>query len=84
MDEAVQAFRAELDAFSQNREAYTRLAVLLVAIGREQDAESVLEEMFAKNRSRESAQLAAETWRVVDNPVAANRWQRRAAGFESN
>lgn len=77
-DEAVSAFRAEIATFPKNREAHTRLAVLLVAMSRERDAERVLEEMYAKNPSRATAKLAADTWRVVENEAAARRWQKRA------
>lgn len=77
--EAEAAFRAELQAFPKNREAYTRLAILLVTLDRAGDAERTLEEMFAANRTRSTAMLAAETWQVVENAPAAARWRKRAA-----
>ncbi|HEX2059440.1 MAG TPA: tetratricopeptide repeat protein, partial [Thermoanaerobaculia bacterium] len=80
--EAEQAFRAELAAFPHNRDAYTKLAILYVTMGRVEDAERTLEQMFAANPSRSTANLAAETWSVVENRSAAARWRARAARVE--
>jgi arylsulfatase A-like enzyme/Flp pilus assembly protein TadD len=77
--EAEAAFRGEIASFPNNREAYTRLAVLYAVLGRSADAESTLQRMFDANRSASSAQLAAETWNVVDNKSAAARWREKAA-----
>lgn len=77
--EAEAAFRSEIAAFPNNREAYTRLAVLYATLGRAADVESTLERMFNANRSASTAELAAETWSVVENRSAANRWRQRAA-----
>jgi arylsulfatase A-like enzyme/Flp pilus assembly protein TadD len=80
--EAEQALRAELAAFPNNRDAYTKLAILYVTLDRVEDAERTLEQMFAANPSRSTASLAAETWNVVENRSAAARWKARAARFE--
>lgn len=77
--EAEAAFRSEIAAFPNNREAYTRLAVLYAMLGRTGEAESTLQRMFDANRSASTAQLAAETWNVVENRSAAARWRERAA-----
>jgi tetratricopeptide (TPR) repeat protein len=77
--EAEAAFRSEIAAFPHNREAYTRLAVLYAMLGRAGDAENTLERMFHANRSAATAQLAAETWNVVENRGAAEKWRQRAA-----
>lgn len=77
--EAETAFRSEIAAFPNNREAYTRLAILYAMLGRSGDAENTLERMFDANRSASTAKLAAETWNVVDNKSAAARWLERAA-----
>ena len=79
--EAEAAFRAEIANFPRNREAYTRLAVLYVTMNRLADAERALEEMFEKNRSRSTAELAAGTWAAVENGPAAARWRQRAAAM---
>lgn len=76
--EAEEAFRAELSAFPNNRDAYTRLAVLYVTMGRAEAAEETLERMFAVNPSPSTANLAAGTWAAVENAAAAARWRRRA------
>jgi Flp pilus assembly protein TadD len=77
--EAESAFRSEIAAFPHNREAYTRLAVLYALLGRTNDAENTLERMFNANRSADTALLAAETWNVVENRSAAEKWKQRAA-----
>jgi Flp pilus assembly protein TadD len=77
--EAEAAFRSGIAAFPRNREAYTRLAILYVTLGRIGDAESTLQKMFEANRSAATAQLAAETWEAVENRSAAVRWRERAA-----
>ncbi|HEX6641979.1 MAG TPA: tetratricopeptide repeat protein, partial [Thermoanaerobaculia bacterium] len=77
--EAEAAFRQEIAAFPNNREAYTRLAVLYAMLGRANDAENTLQRMFDANRSASTAQLAAETWNVMENRSAAARWKERAA-----
>jgi tetratricopeptide (TPR) repeat protein len=80
--EAEQAFRAELAAFPNNRDAYTKLAILYVTLDRVEDADRTLEQMFAANPTRSTAILAAETWGVLENRSAAARWKARAARFE--
>lgn len=79
--EAEAAFRTEIANFPRNREAYTRLAVLYVTMNRLPDAERVLEEMFEKNRSRSTAELAAGTWAAVEHAPGAARWRQRAAAM---
>lgn len=79
--EAESAFRAEIAAFPNNREAYTRLAVLYAMLGRGTDAEQTLQRMFDANRSAATARLAAETWSVVENGSAAARWRAKAAAM---
>jgi choline-sulfatase len=76
--EAEQAFLAEVAAFPNNREAYTRLAILYVTLDRVADAERTLEQMYRANPSRSTAALAAETWLAVENERAAARWRQRA------
>jgi arylsulfatase A-like enzyme/Tfp pilus assembly protein PilF len=80
--EAEQAFRTEIAAFPNNRDAYTKLTILYVTMDRVEDAERALEQMFAANPSRSTANLAAETWSVLENRNAAARWKARAARFE--
>ena len=80
--EAESAFRAEIAAFPNNREAYTRLAVLYAMLGRAPDAERTLQQMFNANRSAATARLAAETWNVVENRGAAARWKEKAAAMQ--
>jgi choline-sulfatase len=80
--EAEAAFRSEIAAFPNNREAYTRLAVLYAMLGRANDAESALQRMFDANRSSSTAQLAAETWNVMENRSAAAKWKKRAARMQ--
>jgi choline-sulfatase len=77
-EEAERAFRAEIGAFPQNRGAYTSYAILLMTQGRLADADRVLEELVSANPGKSSALLAAETWAVVGDQRAAQRWRNRA------
>jgi tetratricopeptide (TPR) repeat protein len=77
--ESEEAFRKEIAAFPNNRQAYTRLAVLYVTLNRVEDAEKTLQRMFDANRSASTAELAAETWSAVENRSAAAKWRERAA-----
>ena len=80
--EAEAGFLAEISAFPQNRDAYTRLAILYVTQGRLNDAEAVLERMLKANPTKATALLGAETWAAVENAVAARRWRTRAAQLD--
>lgn len=58
--EAIAAFEKEIASFPQNREAYSRLALLLYAGGRSSEARAVLERLVRANPGRESLELAAD------------------------
>ncbi|MHB0972058.1 MAG: sulfatase-like hydrolase/transferase [Thermoanaerobaculia bacterium] len=75
--EAAREFEAEIAAFPDNRDASARLAILLATQERADDAESVLERMYAANPGAASAQLAARTWGILGQNARAARWQRR-------
>jgi choline-sulfatase len=78
-DEAESAFREEIARFPENRDAFSRLAILYVALGNSAAAEATLERMYLANRSPSTARLAAETWAAVEDERRAATWRRRAA-----
>jgi tetratricopeptide (TPR) repeat protein len=60
IDDALAAFRAEIAAFPHNTDAYARLALLDLALGRRADAERVLRDLLRANPPPAAARVAAE------------------------
>lgn len=77
--EAEAAFRQEIRAFPSNVDASSRLALLLIALGRDREGSEILESMVRNAPSRETALRAAGTWEAAGNRAAAERWRQRAA-----
>jgi arylsulfatase A-like enzyme len=75
--EAKQSFAEEIRYFPHNREAYVRLAVIQTLEGREGEANATFEAMVKANPSRSSYALAADTFRDLKRPGAANAWAAR-------
>ncbi len=80
--DAEAAFHDELRSFPHNLSAYSRLALLYIASGRGADAEKVLENMVASNRSRSTALLASGVWKSAGDRRAAARWAKLAAELD--
>ncbi|HEU4523309.1 MAG TPA: sulfatase-like hydrolase/transferase [Thermoanaerobaculia bacterium] len=78
-EEAVAAFEAEIASFPQNRDAYSRLALLFFATGRAAEATDVLERMYRASPDRASAMLAAGVADAVGERRLAGEWRARAA-----
>jgi tetratricopeptide (TPR) repeat protein len=76
--EAEAAFQAELRSFPQNREAWSRLALLYFAAGRTEDGVMTLEKMYAASRDRAAALMAAGIAEAVGENRLAAAWRRRA------
>ena len=79
LSEAEQAFRREIDLYPQDREAYARLAALLILQRRTGEAERVMEALVRVNPDRSSYRLAAQTFRDFGHSESAARWERRAS-----
>lgn len=76
--DAIAAFESEIRFFPQNRDAYSRLALLQFAAGHRGAAVSVLERMYAASPDRATAQLAAGVAEAVGEDALATRWRRTA------
>ena len=77
IDEAIAAFEAEIRSFPQNREAYSRLALLYFAAGRPDEARRTLDRMYAASPDRATALLAAGVAEAAGDPRLAARWKSR-------
>ena len=82
-DQAVGAFRREIEAFPEYRQTYANLYLVLMVTGRDEEAEGVLEEMVKAAGARKGAmEFAARTAAAVGDDATAAAWKRRAAGAE--
>jgi tetratricopeptide (TPR) repeat protein len=79
-DEAEAAFQAEIRSFPQNREAWSRLALLYFASGKPEEGAGALEKMFEASRDPSTAVMAAEIAEAVGENGLAAAWRRRAGG----
>ncbi len=78
-DEADAAFRREIERFPRNRQAYTRLAIVMGIRHRTYgDVDRVLAAMFRADPSPSTAALAAETLDSMGDRRGAAAWRRRA------
>ena len=77
--EAEAAFQAELRAFPQNREAWSRLALLYFAAGRADQGAAALERMYEASRDPSTARMAAGIAEAVGERRLADAWRRRVA-----
>jgi predicted Zn-dependent protease len=74
LEDAVAAFRSEIDRFPEDPRAYSRLAALLVAAEHPQEAGTVLQEMLARNPNSPVVLAAAvRSMRVLGDPDTAQR-----------
>ena len=78
LGEAEEAFRREIDLHRGDREAYLRLAALLILQKRIEDADAVMETLVRNNPDPSSFGLAAQTFRDFGQSSRAARWERRA------
>ena len=82
-DQAIGAFRREIEAFPDYRQTYANLYLVLMVTGRDAEADSVLEEMVEAAGARKGAmEFAARTAAAVGDDATAAAWKRRAAGAE--
>jgi choline-sulfatase len=77
-DEAEAAFRAEVEAFPRNSQAWADLALLYAAMHRPKRIDATLDAMVAAAPGRDTMLLAARTAERLGNSEAAARWRRRA------
>jgi choline-sulfatase len=79
--EAEASFRSEIRAFPDNTDAYARLAILLAVEHRTvREVHGLLETMYAKSPTPETARLAAKTLDSIGDRQEAEAWRTRAKG----
>ncbi|MDQ2980688.1 MAG: sulfatase-like hydrolase/transferase [Acidobacteriota bacterium] len=76
--EAEAAFREEIDAFHDNLDAWSRLAVLYASGGRKAEFEGLLEEMTRRVGTRLALEAAARVCGIVGDLRCAARWRAKA------
>lgn len=78
LKEAEEAFRREIVLYPGDREAYARLAALLILQNRTGEADEVMETLVRRNPDPSSFALAAQTFRDFGQSARAARWELRA------
>jgi len=76
--EAEAAFKREIEFFPDHLQAYTNLAVVYFAQGKQEDMRATLKRMTETNPSRRSFELAAETFATLEQPGLAAEFRNRA------
>jgi arylsulfatase A-like enzyme/Tfp pilus assembly protein PilF len=77
-DEAMAAYRREIEHSTDHLQSYANLAVIELILGRSADAQRTLEEMARKNPHRGAYLLAAKTLEAFGDREGATRWRTRA------
>lgn len=81
-EEAKRAFRREIEAFPQDRQAYANLAILELVGGARAEAYATIESMVRANPDRHTALFAARALETVGDGRAAAQWRRRAESLQ--
>ncbi len=79
-DEAMAAYRREIEQSADHLQSYANLALIEWILGRHADAERTLESMAKKNPHRGAYLLAAKTLDALGDGNGARRWRERAGG----
>lgn len=77
-DEAVEAFRREIEHFPAHRQAYANLYLVYSVTGREREARRALEAMVRANPGTLAMLFAARTAETLGDTETAERWRKRA------
>ena len=80
-DEAIAAFRREIELFSDNRQAYANLYVVYMLRNQPAEAQRVIEQMVRAMPAPSTMRFAAETMETVGDSRAASEWRRRASAM---
>lgn len=76
--EAEAAFKKEIQFFPNHLQAYTSLAVVYFAQGKQNDMRAILRRMTESNPGPRSFEIAAETFAALDQPMLAAEYRGRA------
>jgi len=77
-DDAIAAFKREIELFPLNRQTYASLYIVYMLTGRPGEANQTLESMAAASPSRRTYLFAAHTVEAVNDLRTAEEWKRRA------
>ncbi|MBV9493537.1 MAG: sulfatase-like hydrolase/transferase [Acidobacteria bacterium] len=76
-DEAIVAFRREIENAPQHLQAYANLALVYIIVGKTAEANATLEQMAKANPHRGAYALAAKTLETVGDERGAARWRKK-------
>jgi tetratricopeptide (TPR) repeat protein len=76
-DEAIVAFRREIERSPQHMQAYANLALVYFITGRGAEGNATLEQLARANPHRGAYELAAKTLETVGDRKAAARWRQK-------
>jgi choline-sulfatase len=77
-DEAVAAFRREIEHFPGHQQAYANLYLVYMVTGRPREAQQAIEAMVRANPGERTMLFAARTMEALGDTSGAARWRRRA------
>lgn len=77
-EEAIQAFRREIEHFPANRQPYANLYLVYMVTGRADEGRQTLEQMVRANPSRATYLFAARTADTLGDQRTAAMWRERA------
>ncbi|HUP47092.1 MAG TPA: sulfatase-like hydrolase/transferase [Thermoanaerobaculia bacterium] len=77
-EEAIEAFRGEIEHFPSNQQTYANLTLVYLLLDRPADAERTLEQMVRANPGPRSMLFAARTLENLGDARGAARWRQRA------
>jgi choline-sulfatase len=77
-DEAIAAFRREIELFPERRQPYANLALVYMLQGRRGEARAVFEDLSRRLPGRRTYLFNAEKLEQLDDAGAAAEWRRRA------
>jgi choline-sulfatase len=77
-EEAVAAFRREIEHFPSHQQAYANLYLVYMVTDRPREAQQAIEAMVRANPGERTMLFAARTMETLGDTSGAERWRRRA------
>lgn len=77
-DEAIAAYKSEINASPEHLQSYANLALIYFIEGKKRDGNATLELMARRNPHRGAYTLAAKTLEAVGDKKGAERWRARS------
>jgi len=76
--EAEAAFKKEIEFFPNHLQAYTNLAIVYFAQGKQNEMRAIIARMTESNPGQRGFEIAAETFAALDQPALAAEYRARA------